>query len=574
MKPHDNKPELRQALQACRQSFLMVGLFSLFVNLLMLVPPLYMLQIYDRVLASRSESTLLMLTLIVVALMIVLGALEWVRAQILIRVGARLDMHLNDRLFSAVYDNNLRTPGSGSIQPLHDLANLRQFLTGRGPFAFFDTPWMPVYILVLFLFHPYFGWIAIAGTLVLFVLTGINEIYTQKVLATANSENIAANSYANSNLRNAEVLEAMGMLPNIRERWLERHAKVLGLQALASDRASVLTASSRGFRLLLQSLVLGTGAWLAIYHIITPGVMIAASILLGRALAPIDLLIGGWKGFVGARTSYRRLNELLTKIPARPQTMSLPPPTGIVSVESVVVVPPGGTVPTVRGVSFTLSAGEALGLVGPSASGKSTLARAVLGVWPTYAGTVRLDGADICTWNRAELGPCIGYLPQDIELFDGTVAENIARFGPVDSEQAVTAARRAGVHELILRLPKGYDTGIGEAGNALSGGQRQRIALARALYGDPALIVLDEPNSNLDDQGEAALVQAINALKDNGKTVIIITHRPSILANVDKILVLRDGQTQAFGPRQEIMAKFARPAAVASGQSNSQIQRL
>jgi len=573
MKPREKKSELWLALNSCRQSFLMVGLFSMFINLLMLVPPLYMLQIYDRVLASRSESTLLMLTLLVIGLMMVLGALEWVRSRILIRVGARLDTDINSRLFGAMYDNNLRMPGVSSVQPLNDLSSLRQFLTSHALFAFFDVPWMPIYILVLFLFHPYFGWIAIAGALILFTLTLTNEIRTRGLLAVANGEYIAANNYAGSNLRNAEVLEAMGMQSRIRQRWLDRHAKVLGLQALASDRSGVVSAVSRSFRLLLQSMVLGVGAWLAIQHIVTPGVMIAASILLGRALAPIDLMIGGWRGFVGARTAYRRLNELLTTIPERPATMSLPAPSGILAVESVVVTPPGATVPVVRGVSFTLSAGESLGLIGPSASGKSTLARALLGIWPAYAGTVRLDGADIFAWNRDELGPHIGYLPQDIELFDGTISENIARFGQVDADQVVIAARRAGVHEMILRLPKGYDTSIGEYGGALSGGQRQRIALARALYGEPVLLVLDEPNSNLDDQGEAALVNALDDLKKRNKTVIIITHRPSILANVDKMLVLKDGQTQLFGPRQEIMAKFARPAAVRSTGTSGQIQR-
>ncbi len=340
---------------------------------------------------------------------------------------------------------------------------------------------------------------------------------------------------------------------------------MLNLQALASDRAGALTATSRGFRMLLQSLVLGAGAYLAIHHVITPGLMIAASILTGRALAPIDLLVGNWRGFVGARSAYRRLDQLLQSIPQRPTTMSLPPPQGKLHVDAVTVLPPGASTPALRGVSFTLAAGDSLGIIGPTAAGKSTLARALLGLWPAHTGKVRLDGADVATWNREELGPYIGYLPQDIELFNGTVSENIARFGTLDPGKVVEAARRAGVHELILHLPKGYDTPIGEAGCALSGGQRQRIALARALYGDPVLVMLDEPNSNLDDQGEAALVDALKDLKARGRTVLIITHRPSVLAGVDKLLLLKEGQVQLFGPRDQVMAKLIRPAVVPQG---------
>jgi ATP-binding cassette subfamily C protein EexD len=351
----------------------------------------------------------------------------------------------------------------------------------------------------------------------------------------------------------------------VQNRWLEKHREMLGLQALASDRAGVLTASSKVIRLLLQSLVLGLGAYLAIEQVTTPGVMIAAMIIAGRALAPIDQLIGSWRGFVAARTAYRRLKDLLHMVPERARGMSLPAPRGDLVVDQAVAVPPGGTTPVLRGVSFAVKAGESIGVIGPSAAGKSTLARTVLGVWPLVAGKVRIDGADVSQWNREELGPHIGYLPQDIELFDGTVSENIARFGEIKSEMVVEAAQKAGVHEMILHLPKGYDTPIGEGGAVLSGGQRQRVALARALYGEPVLVVLDEPNSNLDDQGEVALVRAIRGLKSAGRTVLIITHRPSVLGSVDKILVLREGQVQAFGPRDEVMAQFARPAAVAAG---------
>lgn len=565
MRNSDDPPsELYLALRACHQSFLTAGFFSLFINLLLLVPALYMLQMYDRVLTSRSEETLLFLTLLVVGLMIALGGLDWVRSQILIRVGARLDMALNERLFAALFDLNRHDAGSGA-QPIRDLTQLRQFLTGTGLSAFFDLPWTPLYLLLLFLFHPVFGFIALAGTLIALGLTVASEISTQKLLDMANTEAIAANQYISGNLRNAEVLAAMGMLGAIRRCWLNRHTKMLSLQARASDRAGMLTAASRGFRILLQSLVLGAGTYLAIHHVITPGLMIAAAILVGRALAPIDLLVGNWRSFVSARSAYRRLNLFLRGSPQRPTTMALPPPKGKLDIECVTVIPPGASTPALRGVSFALATGESLGIIGPSAAGKSTLARAILGLWPARSGQVRLDGVDMAIWNREEVGPYIGYLPQDIELFDGTVGENIARFGQIDSGKVVEAARRAEVHDLILRLPQGYDTPIGEAGRALSGGQRQRIALARALYGDPALIVLDEPNSNLDDHGEMALVTALHELQERGKTVLIITHRPRLLAGVNKMLLLKDGLVQLFGSREHVMAKLGRSTTMPYG---------
>ena len=560
---HANLDELQKALRTCQGSFLFAGFFSLFINLLMLAPAIYMLQVYDRVLNSRSESTLLLLTLLLAMLFVVMGGLELVRSRILVRVGARLDVLLNERLFNAVFDRTLRGLGPASPQPLHDLGSLRQFLTGNGLFAFFDAPWVPVYIAVLFVMHPYFGWLTLGGAVLLSILAVANELVTQKPLGMANNMAVAAGSFVTSNLRNAEALEAMGMLGPIQERWLQRHKAVLSLQALASDRAGLLTATSKILRMLLQSLVLGLGAYLAIEHVTTPGVMIAAMILAGRALAPIDQLIGTWRQFVSARTAYGRLRELLKTVPVRPRRMSLPPPRGDLLVEQAVATPPGAGAPVLKGISFAAAAGESVGIIGPSAAGKSTLARVVLGVWPLQAGKVRIDGADVSQWNRDELGPHVGYLPQDIELFDGTVSENIARFGTVDPDKVVGAARKAGVHELILRLPKGYDTPIGEGGAVLSGGQRQRVALARALYGDPVLVVLDEPNSNLDDQGELALLNAIAALKAASRTVLIISHRPSVLSGVDKILVLREGQVQTFGPRDQVLAQFARPAPVA-----------
>lgn len=563
VKPHNqHENELRAAIKASRNSFVFAGFFSLFINLLMLVPAIYMLQVYDRVLASNSESTLLMLTILVVGLFAIMGVLEVVRSRILVRVSARLDMQLNPRLFAAMFDAKLRDGRGAGSQPIEDLTNLRQFLTGNGLFAFFDVPWMPVYIFVLFYMHPWLGWFAIGGAMLLFILATANELSTRKPLGKANGMAIAARGYLGGNLRNAEALEAMGMLERVHTRWFERHREVLRLQALASDRAAMLSNASKVLRITLQSLILGMGAYLVIQQEFTPGIMIAGSIILGRALAPVDQLIGGWKGFLGARSAYKRLNDLLAAIPKRPRFMSLPSPDGQLSLDGVLAAPPGSNVPVLRGIKFDIAAGEVVGVIGPSAAGKSTLARVMLGVWPAAAGKVRLSGADISHWNRDELGPYVGYLPQDVELFDGTVSENIARFGEVDPEMVVAAAQRAQVHEMILRLPKGYDTPIGDGGAVLSGGQRQRIGLARAIYGNPVLVVLDEPNSNLDDQGEAALVKAVARLKADGATVVLITHRPSVLSSVDKILVLREGLVEMFGPRAQVLAQFARPTAV------------
>ena len=565
--------ELRGALQASRDSFLFAGLFSLFINLLLLTPAIYMLQVYDRVLASSSQTTLLMLTLLVIGLYALMGALEMLRSRILVRISSRLDLTLNGRLFTAMFDAGLRGGRGVGSQPMQDLNTLRQFLTGPGLFGFFDVPWIPVYMAVLFLLHPLIGWVATGGALLLIGLAIANELTTRGPLSQANRLAIGNNAFIEGNMRNAEALEAMGMLGNVHRRWLARHLDVLKLQALASDRAGLLTNASKSLRIMLQSLILGVGAYLAIQHIVTPGVMIAGSILMGRALAPVDMLINTWKGFLSARSAYGRLRDLLQSMPARPVRMSLPAPTGRLALTDVVAAPPGAQAAVLRRISFEVAPGEAVGIIGPSAAGKSTLARVILGVWPTAGGSVRLDGAEIGGWNREELGPHVGYLPQDIELFDGSVKENIARFGPVDAEQVVAAAQRAGVHEMILKLPQGYDTQVGTGGMVLSGGQRQRLGLARAMYGKPVLVVLDEPNSNLDEQGEAALVQAVGQLKAERATVLLITHRPSVLNCVDKILVLREGLVHAFASRDEVLAQFARPTpvgrAITAGQAAS-----
>ncbi|MDF1764949.1 MAG: type I secretion system permease/ATPase [Gammaproteobacteria bacterium] len=553
-------PELAAAFQDVKRYFIYAGFFSAAVNLLMLVPVIYMLQVYDRVVSSGSYSTLAMLTLLMVALTAALGGFEWVRSMILISASNRIEKNLRRRVSDATFKRALLTGGMVSnAQPLNDLSSLRQFLTGNGLFAFFDAPWFPIYVFIMFMFHPMFGYAAIFAGIVMVALAYTTEKVTSKKLQDANSQSNWINNQVSGTIKNSEVIAAMGMADDLRHRQESKFDQVLTLQTDASRWAGILQSLSKTFRMVMQSLLLGLGALLALQQEISPGMMIAGSLLLGRALAPIDMLVGTWKGFTLARGQYDRLGQLLNQIPKDADTMSLPAPTGKLSVEQVMVVPPGSKNIVVRGVTMELVPGEALGIVGPSASGKSCLARALLGIWPAYSGKVRLDGADIASWNRTELGPYIGYLPQDIELFDGSISENISRFGDVDPEKVVAAAKTAGVHELILNLPQGYDTVIGGAGGVLSGGQRQRIGLARAIYGTPKYLVLDEPNSNLDDQGERELVEAIRRIKAGGATVIVITHRTMVLQCVDKILVMRDGAAQSFGPRDQVLAALAAP---------------
>ncbi|WP_166362079.1 type I secretion system permease/ATPase [Pseudomonas akapageensis] len=548
---------LQDALKACRSSFICVGFFSLFVNALMLVPTFYMLQVYGRAMVSGSLSTLAMLTLIMTVLVITLGALEWIRSRIMVRVSTRLDVLLSHQVYRASFKRALESGGlDASAQSLNDLSGLRQFLTGNGLFAFFDAPWLPIYIAVMFLFHPWYGWVAVGSALLLLLLAFFNEKLTGATLAQASKEHLAATLHTTKNLRNAEVIESMGMLDTLMERWGRRQKTVLLLQSLASDRASIISTLSKSFRLLVQSLVLGLGAYLAVDHQIGAGMVFAGSVLLGRALAPIDLIIGSWKGFIVARSQYTRLNEVLDKQQAQPERMSLPAPQGHVQVENLIVAAPGSKTPIIKNISFAVPAGCAVGIIGPSAAGKSTLGRAMIGVWMPQHGVVRLDGADINAWEKKELGPHIGYLPQDIELFEGSIGENIARFAEVDSEKVIQAAMIAGVHEMILLLPDGYDTLIGGDGVMLSGGQRQRIGLARALYGNPRLIILDEPNSNLDEVGDRALAAAIQQLKLRGATLFVITHRANIVTHLDRLMVMNGGGISLYGPREQVLAEL------------------
>ncbi|MCC8997082.1 MAG: type I secretion system permease/ATPase [Nitrosomonas sp.] len=550
--------EIAQILVGFKKTFRNIGVFSAVINVLMLMPAIYMLQLYDSVLTSRNEMTLLMLTLIMLGAYIFMGALEFVRSFVLIRVGAQLDMKLNKRVYSAAFEQGLKTGDGNAGQALKDLTSLRQFLTGNALFALFDAPWFPIYLFVIFIFHPALGVFALCGTIVLITLAYINEKISHKPLAEANTMAIASSNIASNNLRNAEVIEAMGMLPNIQARWFKLHSRFLTLQAEASEKAGVMTALSKSFTVTLQSLMLGFGALLVLENDITPGMMIAGSILLGRAIAPVQLLITTWKQIGTARSAYERLDKLLEQNPPREPGMPLPKPRGVVAVESATAIPPGSKIPVIKSLSFSLDAGEVLGVIGPSGSGKSTLARLLVGVWPVASGKVRLDGADVYLWNKDELGPYIGYLPQDIELFAGTVSENIARFGEINADKVILAAQRAGVHEMILNMPEGYDTTLGEGGGGLSGGQKQRIGLARAMYDDPSLLVLDEPNSNLDDVGEQALLNAIIDLRKRGKTIVLITHRTSIIGVTTKLLLMQDGMAKMFGPTKQVIEELTK----------------
>lgn len=552
------KNEITEALFNFKKVFYTVAVFTAVINLLMLAPSIYMLEVYDRVLASQNEYTLYMLSFMILGIFALINLLEQMRTMVVIRVGAKMDDFLNQRIFTASFEQNLKKSGINAGQALNDLTTIRQFVTGNGLFAFFDAPWFPIYLLIIFMFHFWLGVFATISVAILVALAWLNEAVSKAPLSEANTIAVRSSAMATNNLRNAEVIEAMGMLGNMRRRWYETHKKFLGAQSLASERSSQVTAVSKFVRLSVQSLVLGLAALLVIRGEVTAGMMIAASILLGRALSPVEQVIAVSRQWRGTVIAYERLRDLLADHPVRFNSMKLPNPTGKVSVEGITAAPPGSNIPVVAQLTFAINAGDVLGIIGPSGSGKSTLARLLVGVWPALAGKVRLDSADIYQWNKEELGPSIGYLPQDVELFAGTISENIARFGEVDPEKVVKAAQLSGVHDLVLHLPKGYDTVIGDGGAGLSGGQKQRIGLARALYDLPALIVLDEPNSNLDDVGEAALTQSIVQLQKLGKTVILISHRPNIIKITNKLLVLRDGINQAFGPTDQVLQLLAK----------------
>ncbi|ECI4647467.1 type I secretion system permease/ATPase [Salmonella enterica subsp. salamae] len=554
------KNEVFHALWSHKRAFFTIGIFSAFINILMLVPSVYMLQVYDRVLLSRNEVTLLMLTLIMLGMLGMMALLEYVRSIIAIKIGRHFDMQLNTRVYTATYEANLKNNSSLDARVmLNDLINLRQFLTSSALFTFFDVPWFPIYLLVMFLFSPWLGLFALVGALVLIVLAVTNEILSGPPLSEANKLSIMSGNMAGNTLRNSEVIGSMGMLFNLKTRWFILHEKFIRNQLIASERTARLTSLTKFVRLALQSLVLGFGGWLAIDGYITPGMMIAGSILMGRTLSPIEQVINVWKNWSSAKMAYQRIVGILEKYPVNHAGMSLPPPVGNLSVENVSAIPAGSKNTVLNNVSFSIQPGDVLGIVGPSASGKSTLARLLVGVWSVNEGTVRLDNADISQWNKDELGEYIGYLPQNIGIMTGTIADNISRFNEIISEKVIEAAKMVGVHELILSFPNGYDTLIGDGGIKLSGGQTQRIGLARALYGDPSIIILDEPNASLDDAGEKALNQAIKSLQQKNKTVVLITHRANLLSTTNKILLLVDGTVQAFGPAPQILPLLVKP---------------
>jgi ATP-binding cassette, subfamily C, bacterial len=561
---------ISEAFRPTRAGFFTAIFFSFFINILAFVGPLYMLQIYDRVITSRNTTTLIALTLVAGFLLVVYASLEKIRSAILVRLGILFSTLARSHLFDAVLRGNLLQPGRGHTQALRDLDTIREFLTGSGLISFCDAPWVPIFVAGCFLLHPWYGFIATVGAVLIFCFAIANELLTRKHLKAASTNSVVAGSYAAATFRNAEVLHAMGMLSGLRQRWLKRQDEGLLLQAAASDRAGHLVAASKFTRAFLQVAILGTGAYLSIEHESTPGAMIAASIIMGRALAPVEIAVANWKAFLATRSAYDRIKALLGILPEEIDKMPLPAPEGHLSVENVVAVPPGAKDPVLRGVSFVMRPGEVLGILGPSAAGKSSLARVLVGVWQTTLGKVRIDGAELKHWDPEKLGKHIGYLPQDVELFSGTIAENVARFGDQDEEKIIAAARMAGVHDMVQAMPFGYNTQIGEGGFALSGGQRQRIGLARALYNRPAYVILDEPNASLDADGEAALLSAIQQLRQDGSSVVLITHKTNILATVDKILVLSHGQMAGLGTRDEMLAKLLGPrltpvpAAVAS----------
>lgn len=545
------RSELAASLARFKREFLVVGIFSMVANVLMLSPSLYMLQVFDRVMVSRNDLTLIALSLITVFLFAMMSFAEWARARLLVRLGVRMDDAFGNRVFGATFEARLNRGDPAVARSFYDLANFRQFITSNGVIAFFDMPWTPIYLVVLFLLHPLLGWISVLGVVLLACMAWLTQRYTAQPIEQARDAGIQVNQFMQSKMRNAEVVESMGMLADLWRRWLKRHQHHLRLGGKAHDLGHRIKDLTRFLRYSLQSIILGAGALVVIDGELSPWVIIVGNLLLGRALAPVELAIGSWQGFTSARTSFLRLEALLAAHPSRAEGLFHGAPKGEIQLENLVATAPGRTEPILKGLTLTFPAGEVIGMIGPSGSGKSTLARVILGIWPNVEGQVRLDGEPLASWWRQELGPYLGYLPQDVQLFDGTIAENIARFGAIESEKVIRAAQLAGVHDMVLRFPRGYDTAAGVGGSYLSGGQRQRIALARAIYDNPNLIVLDEPNSNLDDAGETALMATIKHLKANGKTVVLITHRLNILAIADRILVLRQGAVQWYGLRQD-----------------------
>lgn len=547
--------EAYDILTRCRRYFVTVAIFSLAINLLYLATPLYMLQMYDRVVPSSSVITLVMLTIVLLVALFALAVLDIVRAGVLARAGIRLDRLLGARIITAIIDNSAAAGGARS-QPLRDADTFRQYVTGTGIHAVFDLPWTPIYIAVIFMLHPLLGGFALVCGLVLLVMALINERLVRPSLNESNDAASRNYSFTEMSLRNAEVVRAMGMVDGLLNRWRRDRNRMMERLLIAADRGSMISGLIRFLRLSMQSLILGLGAYLVIERSVTVGSMFAASLLLGRALQPVEQIVGSWRGMIAARDAFNRVRYLLASAPIPPVHLALPRPQGQISVEQLSYMPSRTSRPLLHNVNFRIEPGESVGVIGPSGAGKSTLARQLVGVLRPTAGAVRLDGADIGTWPRNSVGQYIGYLPQDVELFSDSVAANIARFQQAEDEAVIEAARLAGVHEMILRLPDGYETWVGDGGAILSGGYRQRIGLARAVFGMPSLVVLDEPSSNLDAEGDAALAECMLKLKNARITTITISHRPSTIALVDKILLLVDGRIETFGPRTEVLARL------------------
>ncbi|MCG7362330.1 type I secretion system permease/ATPase [Pseudoroseomonas ludipueritiae] len=565
----DSSNLLSRAIAACRREFVAVGLFSGVVNLLQLTVSLYMMQVFDRVLATRSLDTLLFLTVIAVGAILLLAVLEAVRGQVMQRAAAWIESRVAPEGFERALEAQLRGRPY-RMEALRDLGVCRSWLGSTGALAVYDVPWVPIYLGAIFVLHPIMGCIALGGAVLLFGLTLLNEFTTSALLRQASTASMAAQRRADAIARNAEVIDSMGMGNAVMRHWRDSMSQATAPQQKAADRAAMLLSATKFFRLAVQLAVLGIGAYLVLQQELTSGASIAGSIIMGRALAPVEQLIGGWKGLVQTRQALKRLKVFLSMPRIRPPGLPLPEPTGRVAAERVAYAVPGQPMAIIKGVSFTLEPGESLAIIGPSAAGKTTLIRLLIGTLAPTAGNVRLDGADVFTWKREDFGRHIGYLPQDVELFDGTVFQNIARMADADPETVFAAARLAGCHEMILRLPQGYDTEIGEGGQHLSGGQRQLVGLARAMFGNPKLVVLDEPNSNLDGDAEAALQRGVEALKERGTTVVLVSHRPALVQGVDKVLLLKDGAAEMFGPRAEVLRRLMpppRPATAATQQA-------
>lgn len=550
--------KLTDVLSRCREGLFAVGAFSMVINLLVLTVSVYMLQVYDRVLPGRSVETLIFLTIIAAGALAVMGALELLRSRILVRLGIWIDRALSPALFERGLENTLRG-FPYRTEALRDLATLRSYLGGAGIMALFDAPWLPIFLVFIFLLHPFLGLLAVGGAVALISLALANNFLTSEKLKRANIASTKGYQSAEAAFRNAEVIDGMGMAPALIRRWNAVNADVLELQQQASDTAGLINACTKSLRMFLQVAVLGLGAWLVLRQELSAGSMIAASIIMSRALAPVEQAVASWKQTTSARDAWKRLSTLFQMPSLHPLSIPLPRPKGYLTIEDVIYAPAGARHPVLRGISLSLAPGEALAIIGPSAAGKSTLARLIVGLGQPQHGFIRLDGAEVFAWNREEFGYYVGYLPQDVELFPGTVRQNIARMDDSDPSHVVAAAQMAGVHDIILRLPNGYDTEIGEQGTILSGGQRQRIGLARAIFRQPALLVLDEPNSSLDASGEEALNRAIAALKARGSTIVVVAHRPSLMAHIDQVLVLCEGQMQLVGPREPVLAQLNRP---------------